>query len=77
MPLTTFDRDVLGPVVSAADRASLDILVAPDHGCDPATGAHSSQPVPATWPGAPGSGTMTEAATARLPVDDTSHATHR
>lgn len=73
--LTAFDQEVLGPVISAADQAGFAILVAPDHGCDPATGAHCSQPVPATWPGAPGSGTMTEAATTRLPIHKISQIT--
>lgn len=68
--LERFDETVVGPIVAAATAAGAAILVAPDHGCDPATGAHTAEPVPATWPGAPGTGRMTEPATCGLPVAD-------
>ncbi|MEX1162339.1 MAG: hypothetical protein WEB03_02040 [Nitriliruptor sp.] len=66
-----FDTAVAGPVLAAAAHAGAAVLVAPDHGCDPTTGAHTADPVPATWPGAPGRGRrLTEAATAQLPAAD-------
>lgn len=68
--IAAVDREVLGPVLAAADTAGAAVVVAPDHGCDPATGAHDGAPVPATWPGAPGAGRVTEAATARQATVD-------
>lgn len=53
--LERFDREVVGPVARALDRRPGALLVViPDHGCDPATGAHTAAPVPAlVWqPGA-------------------------
>lgn len=58
--LERFDTEVVGPAVSAALAVGARVVVAPDHGCDPATGRHTSEPVPATWPGAPGHGRLTE-----------------
>lgn len=68
--VTAFDRDVLGPVLAASDAVGAVVVVSPDHGCDPATGAHTAQPVPATWPGAPGRGRVTEADVAPTAVWD-------
>jgi 2,3-bisphosphoglycerate-independent phosphoglycerate mutase len=44
--LETADRELVGPLADAvADRGGR-LQVGPDHGCDPATGAHVAGPVP-------------------------------
>jgi 2,3-bisphosphoglycerate-independent phosphoglycerate mutase len=44
------DRELLAPLAVAVGRASGTLRVCPDHGCDPATGAHDAEPVPCvTW----------------------------
>ncbi|MEX1176894.1 MAG: hypothetical protein WEB09_00400 [Nitriliruptor sp.] len=66
-----FDAAVVRPVLAVAASAGAAVLVAPDHGCDPATGGHTPEPVPATWPGAPGDGRrLTEAATTQVCATD-------
>jgi len=71
-----FDATVVGPVLAVADAHGAAVLVAPDHGCDPETGSHTAEPVPATWPGAPGIGRLTEAQTADAPVADAATTVH-
>lgn len=44
--LQRFDRDVIGPVAAVLRDRGGSMLVATDHGCDPATGHHDAQPVP-------------------------------
>lgn len=47
--LERFDTGVLAPMVAALRRrGNGSLVVAPDHGCDPATGVHDAEPVPAT-----------------------------
>lgn len=65
-----FDATVVGPVLAVAAAHGAAVLVAPDHGCDPRTGSHTADPVPASWPGAPAVGRLTEARTADVPVAD-------
>jgi 2,3-bisphosphoglycerate-independent phosphoglycerate mutase len=44
------DRELVGPLAEAVGRAGGTLRVCPDHGCDPATGAHDGAPVPCvTW----------------------------
>jgi 2,3-bisphosphoglycerate-independent phosphoglycerate mutase len=70
------DRELVGPLAVAAERAGGTLRVCPDHGCDAATGRHDASPVPrVTWsPGgaaaADGSRRFTERAVAALPVTD-------
>jgi len=45
--LATFDREVLAGVADAAADRGARLIVCPDHGCDPATGRHTADPVPA------------------------------
>ncbi|MGH3665409.1 MAG: hypothetical protein ACRDU8_04875 [Egibacteraceae bacterium] len=42
-----FDREVLTPIVDVLERRGGGLVVSPDHGCDPATGRHTADPVPA------------------------------
>lgn len=69
--LERIDAELVGPLVDAIARARGTLRVCPDHGCDPATGAHDGAPVPALdWPGdgrGPGD-RLTERAVAGLPV---------
>lgn len=44
--LEAFDRDVVGRVAAVLRRRGGRLLVAADHGCDPATGRHTRDPVP-------------------------------
>jgi 2,3-bisphosphoglycerate-independent phosphoglycerate mutase len=47
------DRELLAPLAAATRRAGGTLAVTPDHGCDPATGAHDADPVPCLdWPAA-------------------------
>jgi 2,3-bisphosphoglycerate-independent phosphoglycerate mutase len=66
------DRELIAPLVAALRRGTL--RVCPDHGCDPATGAHDADPVPhLTWrPGGSDRGPrrFTERAVAALDVTD-------
>lgn len=70
------DRELIAPLAVAAGRAGGTLRVCPDHGCDPATGAHDVHPVPCvTWSGdGPGEprdpGRLTERAVAALSVTD-------
>ncbi len=71
------DRELLAPLALAVERAAGTLRVCPDHGCDPASGAHDAHPVPcldwtAAGAGAGGSDPrrLTERAVAGLPVTD-------
>jgi 2,3-bisphosphoglycerate-independent phosphoglycerate mutase len=70
------DRELIGPLTVAVQRAGATLRVCPDHGCDPATGRHDARPVPCvTWTGegvevAGESRRFTERAVAALPVTD-------
>jgi 2,3-bisphosphoglycerate-independent phosphoglycerate mutase len=70
------DRELIGPLSVAVERAGATLRICPDHGCDPATGRHDARPVPCvTWTGggvavAGGSRRFTERAAAALPVTD-------
>ncbi len=71
------DRELLAPLALAVERAAGTLRVCPDHGCDPASGAHDAHPVPcldwtAAGAGAGGSDPrrLTERAVAALPVTD-------
>jgi len=68
------DRELVAPLRAACARAGAVLRVCPDHGCDPATGAHDANPVPhLRWDGRGGAGSagrLTERAVAHLPVDD-------
>jgi 2,3-bisphosphoglycerate-independent phosphoglycerate mutase len=45
------DTDVLAPLAEELRRRGGTLRVCPDHGCDPATGAHDDTPVPCLdWP---------------------------
>ena len=45
------DRELLAPLAATTRRAGGTLRVTPDHGCDPATGAHDDAPVPCLdWP---------------------------
>jgi 2,3-bisphosphoglycerate-independent phosphoglycerate mutase len=45
------DRELIGPLAEALRAAGGTLRVCPDHGCDPATGAHDGAPVPCLdWP---------------------------
>lgn len=44
--LERLDRDLLTPLVALLGARSGQLIVSPDHGCDPATGRHSAAPVP-------------------------------
>jgi 2,3-bisphosphoglycerate-independent phosphoglycerate mutase len=61
----------LDAVVGDLLTLDADVTVCPDHGCDPATGTHTAEPVPAlsTRPGG-GAARFTERAVAHLPVRD-------
>ncbi len=61
------DRELIAPLADAVRAAGGVLRVLPDHGCDPATGAHDALPVPClTWrptrpnidPARPGAGTI-------------------
>lgn len=41
-----FDATVVAPIVNALEHRGGRLVVATDHGCDPATGAHDAAPVP-------------------------------
>jgi 2,3-bisphosphoglycerate-independent phosphoglycerate mutase len=44
------DRELVAPLADAVRAAGGTLRVLPDHGCDPATGAHDAFPVPClTW----------------------------
>ncbi len=45
--LAAFDAEVLAGVADAARDRGATLIVCPDHGCDPTTGRHSAEPVPA------------------------------
>lgn len=46
------DRELVAPLAAAAARHDVVLRICPDHGCDPATGAHDAHPVPhLTWRG--------------------------
>lgn len=45
--LAAFDAEVLAGVADAARERGATLIVCPDHGCDPTTGHHSADPVPA------------------------------
>jgi 2,3-bisphosphoglycerate-independent phosphoglycerate mutase len=66
------DRELIAPLAAALRHGTL--RVCPDHGCDPATGAHDADPVPhLTWrPGGSDRGRrrLTERAVAALDVTD-------
>jgi 2,3-bisphosphoglycerate-independent phosphoglycerate mutase len=70
------DRELIGPLAVAVERAGAALRVCPDHGCDPATGRHDARPVPCvTWTGegveaADEARRFTEGAVAALPVTD-------
>lgn len=44
--LERFDAQVVGPVAEVLRRRGGRMIVAADHGCDPATGRHDAAPVP-------------------------------
>jgi 2,3-bisphosphoglycerate-independent phosphoglycerate mutase len=46
--LEEFDRLLVAPLLEAAAERGIDVLVASDHGTDPATGRHVGGPVPAS-----------------------------
>ena len=51
------DRLLLAPLADTLRAGGGTLRVCPDHGCDPATGAHDDTPVPClSWPAAPASG---------------------
>ncbi len=56
------DAELIGPLAAVVDS----LRVCPDHGCDPADGTHSAEPVPVLdWPAeAPTGGRLTEAVAA-------------
>jgi 2,3-bisphosphoglycerate-independent phosphoglycerate mutase len=55
------DRELLAPLADAVRAAGATLRVCPDHGCDPATGAHDALPVPCvSWPGEGGAQRLTE-----------------
>jgi 2,3-bisphosphoglycerate-independent phosphoglycerate mutase len=66
------DRDLIASLAAAVRAADGTLRVCPDHGCDPATGAHDAAPVPCLdWSGGDGPATgrrLTERAVAELPV---------
>jgi 2,3-bisphosphoglycerate-independent phosphoglycerate mutase len=72
------DRELIAPLAAATARAGGTLRVCPDHGCDPATGAHDAGPVPhLTWRKADLDGArpcpgrrLTERAVAALDVTD-------
>ncbi len=73
--LERVDREVLAPLADTARAHGTSLDVQPDHGCDPATGAHDAMAVPAlSWSAAPtgerGGRRLTERAVADLPVTD-------
>lgn len=45
--LEALDAEVLAPLIGLAARYDATLVVAPDHGCDPATGRHTPAAVPA------------------------------
>ncbi len=70
--LERIDELLLAPLVHAL-RLGATLRVCPDHGCDPATGAHCGEPVPmVTWTAGSGraevSGRLTERTVSSLPV---------
>ena len=70
------DRQLIAPLAAAVARADGTLRVCPDHGCDPATGAHDAHPVPhLSWSGfgrltAGSPARLSERAVASLPVSD-------
>lgn len=44
--LGRFDADVVAPIAEVLEQRGGGLIVATDHGCDPATGAHDGAPVP-------------------------------
>jgi 2,3-bisphosphoglycerate-independent phosphoglycerate mutase len=72
------DRLLLSPLAEALRTHGGTLQVCPDHGCDPATGAHDGAPVPCLlWPAAEASGAqrasglrLTERAAAERSVED-------
>lgn len=69
--LERIDAELVGPLADAIARAGGTLRVCPDHGCDPATGAHDGAPVPVLdWPGDGRGprGRLTERTVAGLPV---------
>jgi 2,3-bisphosphoglycerate-independent phosphoglycerate mutase len=68
--LERIDAELVAPLARAVDDAGGSLVVCPDHGCDPATGAHVDHPVPCLrWPDASGpGGPLTERAVHGLDV---------
>jgi 2,3-bisphosphoglycerate-independent phosphoglycerate mutase len=66
------DEQVVAPLAYVVGEAGGTLTVCPDHGCDPATGAHDAGPVPCLrWPARDGvHGRLTERDVAALPVVD-------
>lgn len=67
------DRDLVAPLLAAVRSASGTLTICPDHGCDPCTGLHCSDPVPRlTWPSRSHhldpTSRVTERAVADLPI---------
>jgi 2,3-bisphosphoglycerate-independent phosphoglycerate mutase len=64
------DRELVAPLAAAVEAAGGSFMVCPDHGCDPATGAHDGDPVPCLrWPAPEGPhGRLTERDVAALPA---------
>jgi 2,3-bisphosphoglycerate-independent phosphoglycerate mutase len=61
------DEQVVAPLAEVVGE----LTVCPDHGCDPATGAHDAAPVPCLrWPADGPRGRLTERAVVALPVVD-------
>ena len=49
--LERIDAELVAPLARAVGEAGGSLVVCPDHGCDPATGAHDENPVPCLrWP---------------------------
>lgn len=64
------DRELVAPLAAAAAAAGGSFTVCPDHGCDPASGAHDGDPVPCLRAPAPEGphGRLTEREVSGLPV---------
>jgi 2,3-bisphosphoglycerate-independent phosphoglycerate mutase len=60
--LERMDAELVAPLARAVHDADGSLVVCPDHGCDPVTGAHDDAPVPCLrWPDASGpTGRLTE-----------------